>query len=71
MKRLIELEVGIPGVSFTVLVGLEARGFILGPILALEFGLPFAAIRKKGKLPGKCFEVEYGLEYGRDCVQIQ
>ncbi len=70
-KQVIEFEIGKPGVAFNVLVGLEARGFVLGPILALEWGLPFAAIRKSGKLPGETIKSSYEKEYGGDVVEIQ
>ncbi len=52
-KVMVECEVGRPGEAFNYIVGLEARGFVLGPILALDYGLPFTGIRKKGKLPGE------------------
>ncbi|CDW72557.1 adenine phosphoribosyltransferase [Stylonychia lemnae] len=71
LKTLIEVEVGRPGEAFNYLVGLEARGFVLGPILAMEYGLPFTAIRKKGKLPGDTIVEEYKLEYGSDACEIQ
>lgn len=47
-----------------VVVGLDARGFILGPLIALRLGASFVPIRKKGKLPGKCVQAEYQKEYG-------
>jgi adenine phosphoribosyltransferase len=49
---------------------LEARGFLFGTPLALAMGLPLALVRKKGKLPGKTLSVEYGLEYGKDVVEM-
>ena len=61
---------GKPGESFNIIVGLEARGFVLGPILALEWGIPFAAIRKAGKLPGETIKSSYEKEYGGDVVEI-
>ena len=70
-KQVIEFEIGKPGDAFNILVGLEARGFVLGPILALEWGLPFAAIRKSGKLPGETIKSSYEKEYGGDVVEIQ
>jgi len=54
-----------------VIVGLESRGFLFGATLALELGLPFVPIRKKGKLPGELVDVTYGLEYGTDTFEIQ
>lgn len=43
---------------------LDARGFLFGPLIALELQLPFIPIRKRGKLPGKILSEEYSLEYG-------
>jgi adenine phosphoribosyltransferase len=53
-----------------VIYGLEARGFVLGPLLALEWNLPFSPIRKKGKLPGEVISHTYDLEYGTDTIEI-
>lgn len=51
-------------------VGVEARGFIFAAPIACKFGVPFAPIRKKGKLPWQTEEVTYDLEYGQDTVAI-
>ncbi len=53
-----------------VIVSNEARGFIVGAPLAYELGVAFVPIRKKGKLPYKCFDFEYKTEYSTDCIQI-
>lgn len=50
--------------------GLDARGFILGSILAYELNLGFIPIRKKGKLPYLTVAEEYELEYGSATVEI-
>jgi adenine phosphoribosyltransferase len=50
-----------PGLAF--IAGLESRGFLLLP-LALSLGLPFVALRKAGKLPGRTVRQDYALEYG-------
>ena len=55
----IQLKFGEPGKDFTHIVGLESKGFVLGPLLALKWGLPFVPLRKKGKLPGDCYSQEY------------
>ncbi len=70
-KTVIEGEIGTPGQAFNVIIGLEARGFVLGPILSLEWGLPFGAIRKCGKLPGEVIKSSYEKEYGGDEIEIQ
>lgn len=54
-----------------VIVGLEARGFLFGPSLALRLNRPFVPVRKKGKMPGACRTVEYTKEYGKDEFQVQ
>ena len=51
-------------------VGLEARGFILGGAIAHQLGTGFVPIRKKGKLPGTTISQEYTLEYGEAIVEI-
>ncbi|MFC6465522.1 adenine phosphoribosyltransferase [Marinilactibacillus sp. GCM10026970] len=53
-----------------MIVGPEARGFIVGCPVAFELGIGFAPCRKKGKLPRKTIEVSYGLEYGSDVLQL-
>lgn len=50
--------------------GIDARGFLLGPLIALELKVPFVPIRKKGKLPGKVLSASYALEYGHVCTYI-
>lgn len=54
-----------------VIVGLEARGFLIGPSLALRLGASFVPVRKKGKLPGPCETQGYDKEYGQDFFQMQ
>jgi len=56
--------------GITKVVGIESRGFIMGPIMALELGAGFIPIRKPGKLPAETFEEEYEKEYGIDKIQI-
>ena len=58
------------GASIDVVVGLEARGFILGGAIAHQLGKGFVPIRKKGKLPGKTIEQAYQLEYGEAVMEI-
>ena len=54
-----------------ILAGIESRGFLVAAPLALQMGLGFTMVRKKGKLPGDVVEFDYDLEYGSDTVQIQ
>ena len=56
--------------GITKVVGIESRGFIMGPIMALELGAGFVPIRKPGKLPAEVHEEEYAKEYGVDKIQI-
>ncbi len=51
-------------------IGIEARGFILGAPLAYLLGCGFVPVRKPGKLPAECESEEYSLEYGKDKVEI-
>lgn len=53
-----------------VVAGIEARGFILGGVLAARLGVGFVPIRKPGKLPYETIKEEYELEYGKDAVEI-
>jgi adenine phosphoribosyltransferase len=53
-----------------LILGAEARGFILGAALAYALGVGFAAARKPGKLPWNVCRCEYDLEYGTDALEI-
>jgi adenine phosphoribosyltransferase len=53
-----------------VVAGLDARGFILGSVIAYELGVGFVPIRKKGKLPFTTVEETYELEYGSATVEL-
>jgi adenine phosphoribosyltransferase len=63
----VESTVGIPD----CVVGIESRGFIFGPAMALHWGVPFVPFRKPGKLPGAVSTVSYDLEYGSAELQCQ
>ena len=56
--------------SVDTVVGLEARGFILGAAVALELGTGFVPVRKAGKLPAGTHRVSYALEYGEAALEI-
>ncbi|MBC5763744.1 adenine phosphoribosyltransferase [Ramlibacter albus] len=53
-----------------VVAGLDARGFILGSVVAYQLGVGFVPIRKKGKLPFTTVEETYELEYGSATVEL-
>lgn len=53
-----------------IIVGIEARGFIIGGALSYTMGKGFIPVRKKGKLPAPVMEQEYELEYGTDIIEI-
>ncbi|KZW03977.1 adenine phosphoribosyltransferase [Exidia glandulosa HHB12029] len=59
------------GKRIDVIVGLDARGFLLGPIIALRLGAAFVPVRKQGKLPGVCKSAVYEKEYGSDVFEMQ
>ena len=64
MKDLVKNE------AIDKVVGIEARGFILGAPLAYDLGVGFVPIRKPGKLPADTHSAEYELEYGSDKVEM-
>lgn len=53
-----------------VIAGMDARGFIIGSVLAYELNVGFVPIRKKGKLPFNTVEESYELEYGSASVEL-
>ena len=58
------------GTDIDRIVGLDARGFILGGAIAHQLSVGFVPIRKKGKLPGKTLSQDYTLEYGEATMEI-
>ena len=56
--------------GITQVVGIESRGFILAPAVAMEIGAGFVPIRKPNKLPGETLKVQYDKEYGKDTIEI-
>lgn len=64
MTELIENE------NVDIVVGTEARGFIVGAPLAFNIGAGFVPVRKPGKLPSETISYEYELEYGTDELEI-
>ena len=57
-------------VDARLVIGAEARGFLLGPALARELGAGFVLARKPGKLPHATVRAEYLLEYGSDALEL-
>ncbi|QIE45111.1 adenine phosphoribosyltransferase [Pseudohalocynthiibacter aestuariivivens] len=58
------------GLRIDKVVGLEARGFILGGAVAHQLGTGFVPVRKAGKLPGRTISQDYQLEYGNATVEL-
>ena len=58
------------GMTADFVVGMESRGFIFGAPLAYKLGAGFIPVRKKGKLPGEIYAIEYALEYGTDTLEV-
>jgi adenine phosphoribosyltransferase len=58
------------GRNVSKVVGVEARGYIFAPAIALQLGAGFIPVRKPGKLPWKTVVEEYALEYGTDRLEI-
>ena len=52
------------------IVGIDARGFVFGAVLAYKLGIGFIPVRKKGKLPAATIEESYDLEYGSATMEI-
>ena len=66
-----QLETAVRPHNPTVLAGIESRGFLAAAPLALQLGVGFVMLRKKGKLPGPTVAYNYELEYGTDTIEIQ
>ncbi|CAO1604765.1 MAG: hypothetical protein LQ349_003829 [Xanthoria aureola] len=74
LLRALELQVTDSfgqGQTPEIIVGLEARGFLFGPSLALKLGAGFVPVRKQGKLPGPTETASFKKEYGEDIFQIE
>ncbi|XP_021738804.1 adenine phosphoribosyltransferase 5-like isoform X1 [Chenopodium quinoa] len=56
--------------NISVVAGVEARGFMFGPPIALAIGAKFVPLRKPRKLPGEVISESYELEYGTDCLEM-
>ena len=58
------------GKGITKVVGIESRGFIMGPVIANAVGAGFVTLRKPGKLPAETIQASYQKEYGIDTIEI-
>lgn len=58
------------GQKIDKVVGLESRGFLFAPLLAVKLGAGFVPIRKAGKLPSEVLSTTFNLEYGTDTLEI-
>lgn len=54
-----------------ITIGLDARGFLFGPGIAIKLGASFVPVRKEGKLPGETVGLKSEKEYGKDVLEIQ
>lgn len=57
--------------TIDVVVGIDSRGFLFGPTLAMRLKCAFVPIRKVGKLPGECISADFEKEYGKDTFEMQ
>lgn len=64
------LKKAVSGLDFDIVAGIESRGFIFAPVLALELGTGFVPVRKPGKLPSETVGMEYQKEYGADSLEV-
>lgn len=70
-KRIVgELKQQLLALKPDCIIGVESRGFLYGMTLAMEMGIPFITVRKKGKLPYKTISYKYDLEYGSAEVEM-
>lgn len=69
-ETIIEMKKAVSNKKIDLIVGMEARGFLLGTPLAYELGKGFVPVRKPGKLPAETISEEYELEYGTDILEI-
>lgn len=66
-----KLHIAEKKLKIDAVVGLDARGFIFGPAIALQLGVAFIPVRKAGKLPGETVQVSYTKEYAKDTFEMQ
>jgi adenine phosphoribosyltransferase len=71
LKATIDELVALAPPRIDVVVGMEARGFILAAPVALALGAGFVPVRKPGKLPGDVYAEQFALEYGHETLQVK
>ena len=64
------MEEALAGKKVDKVVGIDARGFIFGALLAARLGTGFVPARKKGKLPWRTRGIDYSLEYGTNSIEM-
>lgn len=69
-QSILELAECLEGIEVDVIVGPEARGFVIGAPLAFHLGKGFVPVRKSGKLPAETIQENYDLEYGKDALAL-
>lgn len=65
-----ELTAPFKNTKIDVVIGPEARGFVVGTPVAYALGAGFVPVRKPGKLPAEVLQYQYSLEYGKDALEI-
>jgi adenine phosphoribosyltransferase len=70
-ERMVKNFMQTTGKEINCIVGLESRGFLIGLVLADRLKLPFVPIRKKNKLPGSVYKINYITEYSEDTFELQ
>lgn len=70
-KAAIDELVALAPPRIDVVVGMEARGFILAAPVAVALGAGFVPVRKPGKLPGDVYAEQFALEYGHETLQVK
>jgi adenine phosphoribosyltransferase len=69
--KLIKNYIATHNKEINCIVGLESRGFLLGLVLSERLNIPFVPIRKKNKLPGSVYKINYVTEYSEDSFELQ
>lgn len=69
-KTLDAMKEAVAKMNPDCIIGVESRGFLFGLGLAIELGIPFVTVRKKGKLPYKTITYKYDLEYGSAEIEM-